>query len=380
MGSMGMKSENVAYFNNRIVLNLLSEAPLSCVELAERSDLTHMATGRILRRLYEMDIVRPHNEPLVKRSRGRQFFRYELNAEKAYFICVNIHHFYKSFTVYDLAGKVVYTEGSECKMVYDSDVDIIIDRIYSVLNENKIPLDRIAVVSIAMPGQVNEETGDIIVSSMVDISVNFIKRFGAAFPSSKIEVKNNIVYACINSIMSKEFDYSKGTHLYLYVGMGVSCFLIYDKKIILGSNGFGGEIGMNCIDADENSLHDVVVVNKLLRYCRDVTGKRDLSYSELESACEEYPVIREELHKVAEALGRTVRNYVDFLGSSHIVFAGPITGYPKFFFDEILAKIKNTNYSDGIRYKIDYSFSEETDKGQMLLSRLNSLDRIMQQY
>ncbi|MBO7525257.1 MAG: ROK family protein [Clostridia bacterium] len=377
MNLMGMKSENVAQFNNRLVLNLLLQAPLSCVELAEKSNLTHMTTGRILRRLYEMEVVKPYVEPQKKRNRGGQFFRYEINAERAYFICINFHHLYKSFSIYDLTGKTVYIEESEGEKVSNSVVDDIFGRINFVLDEKKIPFDRIAVVSIAIPGRINEETGEIIVSSKIDKSVNLTKRFKTAFPSSTIEIKNNIEYACINSILSDEFDYSKGTHLYLYVGSGVFCCLVYDKKIILGSNGFGGEIGMNCIDSNENRLSPVIETYEMQSFCRSITGNMDFELSSIKKASEEYPPIKNRLLEIADTLGRTIRNYIDFLGASHIIFAGPITQYPEFFFDEFLAKIKKTNYSDGIDYKIDYSFSEETGKGQILLSRLNALDWVM---
>ena len=374
-----MKSENVAHFNNRLVLNMLLEAPLSCVELAERSDLTHMATGRILRRLHEMGIVKPYIEPQVKRTRGGQFFRYEINVDRAYFICITFHHLYKAFTIYNLVGNVVYCEKSESVEVNDLVMDKIIARIKFVLTEKGMPNERIAVVSVAIPGRINEETGDIIASSLIKKDVNLKKRIQNAFPSAIVRAKNDIDYACIHSILSGEFDYSNGTHLYLYIGMGVACCLVYDKKIILGSNGFGGELGMNCIDERETRLHSVIATGEMLDFCRDVTGNNDFSVSMLESACDKYPQIKQKLHEAAETLGRTICNYIDFIGASHIIFAGPITEYPKFFFDEFLAKLKNTNYSDGIVYKIDYSLSEETEMGQMFLARFDSLDWVMKQ-
>ena len=380
MSSMGMKSENIAHFNNKLILNMLLSEPLSCVELAEKTDLSHMATGRILRRLSEMDIVKPYVEPPKKRSRGRQFFRYEINAERAYYACVNLQHFNESFIVYDLAGNVVVSEKLSSSRVDDEYIYNVIDRIKGVFAEKALPLDRLAVVSAAVPGRLNDESGELIVSSKIDSRVNLIKTFEKAFPSSLVEIKNDIDYACIYSILSGEFDYGKGTHLYLYVGSGVACCLVNDRKIISGSNGFGGEIGMNHIDQNGNRLHAAVASSEMLETCKKISGKGDLTFADLDKVCESYPKIKEKFLSVADILGNSICNCVDMLGCSHVIFAGDITCYPKFFFDRFLSKLKETNYSERINYKLDFSKSEETSGGQMLVARLASLDWVMEQY
>ena len=380
MISLGMKSENIAHYNNKLIVNMLLQEPLSCVELAEKTDLTHMATGRILRRLSEMDIIKPYVEPPKKRKRGRQFFRYEINSERAYFICVNFQHENESFTVYDLSGHIVYKESFETKIVDNDVLNKLNKKIKDVFDKNNLAFDRIAVVSVAIPGRVNDESGEIIVSSKIDKGVNLKKKFSKAFPSAVVDVKNDIDYACIYSILSEEFDYSKGSHLYLYVGAGVSCCAVFDGRIIHGASGFGGEIGMNYIDQKDNRLHAVLGTSDMIKFCRKATGNNDFLLDSIKIASEQFPEIKQKLCDSAQTLGRAVCNHVDLLGATHIVFAGPITNYPKMFFDEFLKKLKNTNYSEGVDYKIDYSFSEETCGGQMLLARLNSLDWVMEQY
>lgn len=380
MELLGMKSENVAHFNNKLIVNLLLQEPLSCVELAEKTNLSHMATGRILRRLFEMDIVKPYVEPPKKRSRGRQFFRYEINSERAYYICINFQHHLESFTIYDLSGNIVITEPFETKIVDNGIIDRLNERIKNVFSERGLSADRIAVVSVSIPGRVNDDSGEIIVSSKIDKSVKLKDKMKEAYPLAYISVRNDIDYACIYSILSDEFDYGKGTHLYLYIGSGVACCVICDNKIIRGASGFGGEIGMNTIDKEGNKLHAAVSTEEMLDYCRKITGNNDFSLSDMEKACGDYPEIKNKLIEVAETLGRVVCNHVDLLGASHIVFSGEIINYPKLFFDVFINKLKDTNYSGGIDYKIDFSLSEETRSGQMLLARLNSLDWVMEQY
>ena len=381
MNSMGMKAEDIAYYNNILVLKMLLKEPLSSFELEGRTGLTHMATGRILRRLYEMGIVKPYNADQFpkKRSVGRPLFKYEINPERAYFVCINFHHAGEEFYVCDLKGNVIHTETLDIGVVDNAVFGRIIERIKTVLSQKNVPLNQISIVSLSIPGRINDESGEIIVSSKIDKSVNLFKELKNAFPSSTIEIKNDIVYSCINSILTDEFDYGKGTHLYIYVGEGVACCLIYDKKIISGSKGFGGEIGMNRVDGSGTRLSDAISISDMVDFCKGVTADKDFSLSSLKEASEKYPEIKDRLNNIAETLGKNICNYVDTLGSTHIVFAGPITNYPDFFFDKFLETLKDTNYSGGIDYKIDFSFSEEIVVGQMLLSRLNSLDWIMQQ-
>ena len=376
----GLKHKNMAHFNNKLVINMLLQEPLSCMELAWKTNLTHMATGRILKRLLEMDIIKHYVDTSVKKTRGRQFCRYEINSERAYFVCLNFHHFNESFSIYDLSGHLLYKEPFETNFVDGKAMNRIIKRIRDAFSEKKLPIERLATVSVSIPGRINSRSGEIIISSKIDNSVKLKKCISSAFPLSSVIIKNDIDFACIYSILSNEFDYSEGSHLYLYIGPGSACCAVYKKEIICGENGFCGEIGMNCIDGSENKLHSVIGTDVMLEFCRKITGNKNLSLSGLGSVCENYPDIKTRLVNIAETLGRAIRNYVDILGVYHIIFAGEITKYPPFFFDVFTKTLKQAYYSESIDYRIDFSNSGETDDGQMLLSRLDSLDWVMIQY
>ena len=137
---------------------------------------------------------------------------------------------------------------------------------------------------------------------------------------------------------------------------------------------------MNRIDGNGNRLHDTIGTYEMLLYCRKVTGDKDFTLDNLASAIEKYPEIKARLNEEARFLGITICNLVNVLGCSHIIFSGTITKYPSFFFDSFVKELKNTNYSDKISYKIDFSNSEETEKGQLMLARLDALDWVMKQY
>lgn len=380
MESKGKKQQNIAHFNNKLLVNLLIQEPLSCIELAEKTKLTHTSTKRIVDRLLNMNLIKPYVDPNAKKSRGRQHFRYEINAKRAYFACVSFQHSNEFLAIFDLMGNNVYMERFESGMVDNEVIDRLIEKLKGVLKRKRIPLELLAVISVAIPGRADSENGNIIVSSKIQKDVNLKERFKSDFPSSLVYVNNDSDFGCLYSILSEEFDYGKGVHLYLFIDAGVSCCVVFDRKIILGSNGFGGEIGMNRIDGNNKRLHDTIGTYEMLLFCRKVTGNKDFSLSKLAAASEKYPEIKNRLNEEARFLGITICNLVNVLGCSHIIFSGTISKYPSFFFDSFLKELKNTNYSEKISYKIDFSNSEEPEKGQLMLARLNALDWVMEQY
>ena len=381
MKENGIKQRNVAHFNNKLVANLLLDEPLSCIELSKKTKLTHVATGLIVDRLLNMDLIRLHVEPPRKRSQGRQHVRYEIKPERAYYICINFQYGCESFIVYDLAGNVEYFESFASDMVDESVFDGIISRINAALADKAIPAEKVAVVSVAIRGRVNSESGNIIVSVKIDAKLNIKKKLSAAFPSAIVDVKNDIDYACLGSILSEEFDYGNGSHLYLYVGgIGAACCIVFDKKIVCGANGFCGELGMNNVEGIDGRLVKRISVEPLAARCRKILNAPDADIAEIIEKSKTVPEVKEEFYNVAKLLGGVVKNFIDVLGCFHVVFAGPVSAYPEFFFEKFKEAIKDEIYGDSVEYKIDITTADATVTGQSLLSRLRSLDWVMEQY
>ena len=381
MREKGVKQKNVAHHNNKLVANLLVNEPLSCIELSRKTKLTHVATGIIVDRLLNMNLIRLHTDPPKKRTQGRQHVRYEINPHRAYYICISFKPFKNSFTIYDLMGRVVYSEGLPDDKIDDIAIDRLEVKIRSALKWNDIDISEIAVASIAVPGRVDPNSGRVVVSSKIDQEFNVKEKFREVFPLAVIDVKNDIDYACLGSILSEEFDYAKGSHLYLCAEEGgTACCVVYNKEIVCGANGFGGEIGMARLDRNEDRLYDIIPIGTMTARCRRILGDDHIDIDAAIALSQENPAIREEFVKTARTLGTLLSNFVAVLGCSHIVFAGSIAKYPEFFFDEFKLGLFDPNYSDRINYQIDVSMADATGVGQSLLSRLRSLDWVMEQY
>ena len=382
MRENGIKQKNVAHFNNKLVANLLLDEPLSCIELSKKTKLTHVATGIIVDRLLNMDLIRFHREePPKKRSQGGQHVRYEINPKRAYYICISFQYGRESFSIYDLSKNCVYSESFSDDMVDEAVFDGVIKRIKKVLVDRKISDDSVAVVSVAIPGRMDTESGEIIVSTRIDKALNLKEKLKKAFPFSVTEVKNDIDYACLGSILSEEFDYGNGTHFYLYVGWkGMACCIISDKKIICGANGFCGEVGMNYVDKERGRLSDVIPVEHMISDCGKILNDSSADLSDIVKQSYLNADIRKKFIENAAFFGAFISNYIDVLGCTHIVFAGPISAYPDYSFEVFKNNIIDPEYGAMMNYKVDISTVDATNIGQMLTSRLRALDWVMEKY
>lgn len=376
----GQKAQNIAQYNNKIVSQLLIDNPYSCIEMSKKVNLTHTATGLIVDRLLNMGLIRVCVEKNSKRTKGRQHVRYELNPNRAFFVCVSFQNSFESLTVCNISGNVLYCEKLNGETVDNVYLDKLVQRIKSCVAELRLSLDNLAVVSVAIPGRVDNKKGTVIVSSKISQEVNLKEKFTKSFPNASIEINNDVVYACMGSLLSNEFDYGNGSHLYVYYGAGISCCLIYNREIVESSNGFGGEIGMNKVYDSDANLSEIVSIDKLLNNAKKTLNKQDVSLNELIQYSESNLEIKNKMLEIAKVFGGVLRNIINIAGCSHIVFSGAVTQFHKFFFDELNNVLTSANYSDKIQYRIDLSETEVADKGQIYLSRLNALDWVMAQY
>lgn len=376
----GRKAKNIGHYNNRIVAQLLLDKPLSCIEMSKKIKLTHTATSLIVDRLLNMDLLRLHAENISKRTKGRQHVRYEINPERGFFVCLNFQNGLESLTVCDIAGKTLYTEKLPMRTVDADYLEEIIPKVNHCIRELGLREERLAVVSVAIPGRLNNSTGQVIVSSKIDEDINLKERLQECFPHAAVEIKNDIVYACMGSMLSNEFDYSGGTHLFTHCGSGLSCCLVYDKKIVEGANGFGGEIGMNTLNSDGLRLHDVVSLEGVLQDAERVLHVDRLNLEEAVAKAEENQDLKAMFIQKAEVLGTVLRNIVDIAGCSHIVFSGVITKYPPYFFDVVRSVLEAAIYGNKMEYRIQLSTMDTADVGQVYLSRFKALDWVMEQY
>ena len=377
--SIGRKPQNIRHFNNKVVARLLLEDNLSCREIQKRIGLTHAAVRDITERLSEMRLIKVSNDVPQKRNRGGQHIRYTVNPERAYYVCINFQHACDSINIFDLKGKKVWGEKLPDKFVDKAYFCEIIRKLKTQLALLGIPEDKVGVISVSVSGQINQFTGKMIVSFKIGDDFVIKDELNVAFPDAKIDIKNDIIYCCLGSILSEEFDYKNGASLFLYGGDGIANVFVYNNQIVTGAGGFSGEIGANYI-APGKHLYDVFSKEYLINAGRKVLDDPSAKLEDIIRLSENNQKLREEFEFVAEVLGTMIRNAIDITGCSHIVMSGVISVYPEVFYEKLLKTIKDCVYSAGIDYKIDRSENSEALFGQVAISKLLALDWVMEQY
>ena len=376
---IGRKPQNIRHFNNKVVARLLLENKLSCREIQKKIGLTHAAVRDITERLSEMRLIKVSNDIPEKRNRGGQHVRYTVNEKRAYFVCINFQHASDSVSICDLTGNVLWCEKLPDKRVDRKYFLEIIAKITNKLSELKIGVESVAVVSVSISGQIDQNSGKMIISFKIGDDFIIKDELSAVFSSAKIEIKNDTVYCCMSSILSEEFDYDKGASLFLYVGDGISNVFVYNKQIIGGPNGFSGEIGANDIGGGKH-LYELLTPEYIIALGRKQLNNPSADLDNIIEQSEQNRVLHEKFVEIAENLGVIVRNLVDITGCSHVILSGVITKYPRFFYDVFTATVKNSVYSENIPYVIDFSKNDEAISGQIATSKLMALDWVMEQY
>ena len=376
---IGRKPQNIRHFNNKVVARLLLENNLSCREIQKKIGLTHAAIRDITERLSKMNLIKVSNDVPQKRDRGGQHIRYTVDPERAYFVCINFQHACGSINIFDLKGKRVWGEKLSDKFVDKAYFCEIMLRLKSKLSELGIPEDLVGVISVSISGQINQFTGKMIISFRIGDDFVIKDELNKAFPHAKIDIKNDIVYCCMGSILSDEFDYESGASLFVYVGDGIANVFVYNKQIVTGASGFSGEIGANYI-APGKHLYDVLAKDYLINAGKKLLGDPSVTMDNVIKLSKDNPELQKEFRFVAEVLGKMIRNAIDITGCSHIVVSGLITAYPEIFYDKLTETLKDCVYSAGIDYRIDRSKNNEALFGQVAISKLLALDWVMEQY
>ena len=376
---IGRKPKNIRHFNNKVVARILLENKLSCREIQKKIGLTHAAVRDITGRLLEMELIEVSNDVPEKRNRGGQHIRYTVNAKRAYFVCINFQYAYESINICDLTGKVIWSEKLSDKIVDKDYFRKIIKRLKEKLLELYIPEELISVISVSISGQVDQNSGKMIISFKIANDFVIKDELASAFPSAKIEVKNDIVYCCISSILSNEFDYDNGSSVFIYVGGGISNVFVYNKQIVTGANGFAGEIGANAIEGGRH-LYEILSKEYLIE-----SGKAELkdplvTIDKIIEAADKNEVLRGKFIEIAENFGTVVRNLIDITGCSNLIISGVITKYPAFFYDKFIETVKDSVYSSNIPYSVRFSKHSIAIFGQIAGSKLMALDWVMEQY
>ncbi len=379
MASRGRNGGYVKNFNNKLVARLLVNNKYSCMEMSKQIKLSHTAIALIVERLKQKNLIRiVEDSEVFERKKGGQHIRYTLNEKEAFFLCVNLQHEHECFVICDLIGNEILKEKLNVGKVSNEIACDIILQIKDRLKELRIDEENIKIVSVAISGQLNIDTGDIIFSSKVHKDVNLKNIFEKAFGAADVQIRNDVEYCCVASIYSHEFEYENDCLLFLYVGAGLSCCLTCKKMIIKNAIGFGGEIGGERL-AEDFTLSNAIDTDDYLEYCRKIADNPRLAIKEALLLADERSDCREKLERHAKYLAQTISNYTYTVGCTKIVFSGQISSYPSWFFEKMKEYLQRNVRISNINYQFMFTSFLDAVSGQILLSREKLIEKLVEE-
>ncbi len=377
MASSGRSGIYLKNYNNKLVARLLLDNKYSCMEISKKIKLSHTAVALIMDRLVQQDLVRvAENDETYVRSQGRQHIRYTINSKRAMFLCVNLQHEHESFAICDLTGKEIIKEKLYVGKVSNEIAIDLISKIKNKIQEIGLNDDDLKMISVAISGQLDIDTGEIIFSSKVNKDVNLKRLFEQAFSGVEVQIRNDVEYCCVASIYSQEFDYENDCVLFLYVGAGLGCCLTCRKVIVKNSKGFGGEIGGEKLN-ENFTLSNAIDDDDYLKYCRKITDNPNLDIKEALLLADTREDCMAILEKHAKYLGQTISNFTYIVGCTKIVFSGQILNYPNYFFEKLKVYIMQNIRIPNVEYDFQFTRFVDALSGQRRLLRDKLIEKLI---
>jgi predicted NBD/HSP70 family sugar kinase len=246
-----MDKIQIARINKYNVLRcLLRKGPINRAAIAKRTDLSIPTVMSIIDDLFEKGMVRSMGKG--ESSGGKPPEMLEIVPERFYYIGVDIGR-----TAVRLVANNIVSRQIAClqeptgELFPERDfVDRLcglVLRIYGQLNTEK---DRVLGVGVAMPGLIENETGNVLFSpdfGWNNIPLKSWLQSGLPFP---VIVENaNRALALNESYVTGEEDHSHTTFS-VNLGYGIGAGLVMGEDLYAGASGTSGEIGHITVDRD----------------------------------------------------------------------------------------------------------------------------------
>lgn len=263
-----------------------------------------------------------------------------------------------------LLKKSVPTEASRKK---EEIIDDIAKLCRTLAKEHGVTLDEIDAIGIAVPGGVDEKSGEILFTPNIPFSnLNICKILSEKLDGKPIGLANDANAATLAEVMCGA---AKGAEnaVMITLGTGVGGGIVINKKIYSGSNGLAAEIGHfviavggeKCGCGRRGCFEAYASATALIRMTKDELGKCFMSGEATlmaESSKISARTSFDAFKKGDSAAARVIEKYTDYLanGISSLInifqpdvfiIGGGVSGEGKFLTDLLQPKIDKEDFA-----------------------------------
>ncbi|WNO76105.1 ROK family transcriptional regulator [Streptomyces sp. AM8-1-1] len=314
-----------------VFITVLSQGPLTRVELARRTGLSSAAVTKAVRPLIEAGYVIETEGDGMRASLGRPANPVQVDGGRALFIGVKVTGDEVIAVLTDLCCRIRTARHAPFTTQRPADVIGLIAALTEELAAEAQGLG-VAVqgVGVAVSGDVDRSAGVVHYSPFLGWRDIALAELVSAATGLPVTVDNDVRAL---TIAEQWFGGGVGCANFavVTVGAGIGCGLVVDGRVVSGSHGVAGEIGHLPIDPQGPVCHcgntgcveAIASDSAILRRIREDTGRPVADSAEaLELAHAGAAGAREAYARAGEAIGRAIGAVVNLLGPERVIISG----------------------------------------------------------
>lgn len=318
-----------------VFTTVLSQGPLTRVELAQRTGLSSAAVTKAVRPLIEAGYVVETAETTAgegaRPSLGRPANPVRVDGGRALFIGVKVTADEVIAVLTDLCCRIRVPRHAPLTAHEPSAViGLIATLTMELLTEAEGCGVRVQGLGIAVSGDVDRAAGVVRYSPFLGWHDIALAELAAAATGLPVTVDNDVRAL---TIAEQWFGGGVGCANFalVTVGAGIGCGLVVNGRVVSGSHGLAGEIGHLSIDPQGPPCHcgntgcveAIASDSAILRRIRQDTGQAVADSAQaLALAHSGSPAARAAYARAGEAIGRAIGAVVNLLGPERVIISG----------------------------------------------------------
>jgi Transcriptional regulator/sugar kinase len=333
--------------NKKSILELiLKKAPISKIEIANTLGLSSTTVANFINELSSENKIT--NCGVAKSTGGRKSALYQVNPEAFYIIGIDLQ---VDRVVCVLTNSVGTVLGTKESLFSNKDewhvINLLNKAIEEIIYENNIPDEKIGGVGIGVPGIVQNASGIIeLAPNLGWQNVNLRQLLNI---DTLILIENEANAAAIG-----EQAFGVAAHIpnliFISVGMGIGCGLIFNGKLFTGQSYHAGEFGhmtvepagLTCRCGNQGCWEVYASNDATLKLYNQISDHKIYNFAEfLELVEQDDSYALDALESSIKYLGIGIANLVNGLNPQMVIIGGELTKLKGIIYHKLLKQIKD---------------------------------------
>ena len=322
--------------NVKVIIDLLSEKPASCLEIANQIGISDVGANKIIKQLLSLNMVKKVIEDKSEKKIGGQHIRYIVNENVGLYICIDFTEFVDTAYIYDFADNLIKI--IKFNISYYALVSEVSEAIQT-LKENLTNIlpdygNRILGIGVSVPGQVNKNTNGFLKSAKFkNFTENELYQMIKDQFDTHIIIRHNVQLMAIGELDKGKLSNKYDIATYVYAGNGMAACVMFEGKNVSGWRGYAGEIAGDRVYPD-SKLGNYCSLGEILKKVQKT--KPETTINDLFKMYKTDPKFHEMINESARVLAMFMNNVTNLLGCNLFM----ISGMTLLFGDEYLNVIK----------------------------------------